>query len=479
MLNNTPYKPRDNSNIQYTNIHQNYEFVPQFKHKNQYTKNHNSGLTNNSYLNGVTNNEKRRHPINFNSFEEKRKKFIKCINESLPLFLAWILLFGTAVAYAYGPGQWLWFSPISSNLHAIYNHKGNNSHIAWLIDLLRPLRLVLYLHSTLFIFLMINFLACIFIDPGIYPRAGQEEELYRNGNSKVIDDFKAPLYERIDIKGVTVQLKWCNTCKFYRPPRCSHCSVCDSCIETFDHHCPWLHNCVGRGNYSLTFLFHHFKTLMTSPGIVTICLCTLAFVLLLPITGLCGFHSLLIIKGRTTNEHVTGKFKSVDNPYNEGWVNNCCRTLASSSSFTRLRCFPNSFYFRAWDRKIYKNYPKKFKKFNDIYNNKQQRSIEKKIRGYMYTPDLVYDKYALSTHKNAKNTVVDIEGVSNEDNNRAVTVSLLPRINNVMNAETTFADDMEVKNIPESSKSSIYHVQQRLPPTKRTELDLDLKYIQV
>jgi palmitoyltransferase len=51
------------------------------------------------------------------------------------------------------------------------------------------------------------------------------------------------------------EVRYCHTCHVHKPDRCHHCSICNSCIFKFDHHCPWMGTCIGLHNHRYFYLF--------------------------------------------------------------------------------------------------------------------------------------------------------------------------------------------------------------------------------
>ncbi|TVU50716.1 hypothetical protein EJB05_02103 [Eragrostis curvula] len=105
-------------------------------------------------------------------------------------------------------------------------------------------------------------------DPGIVPRntrAPPEADELLGSNTPSMDwsSGRTPRMrfrrtKDVIVNGFTVKVKFCETCLRYRPPRSSHCSICNNCVQKFDHHCPWVGQCIGLTTYE-NFRYHYDK----------------------------------------------------------------------------------------------------------------------------------------------------------------------------------------------------------------------------
>jgi len=249
------------------------------------------------------------------------------IKRLLPVAAALILKVGITALFYLFPGQEL-INQLQDTTYSIY--------------------VILVFDIILFILTLFHFGTASTIDPGIIPRVQDDDE----------DDQMAPLYKTVEIRGVNIQMKWCSTCKFYRPPRSSHCSTCDNCVMNFDHHCPWLGNCIGRRNYrffywylvcltihmiitlACTILFMILKSkqedsfiVNSAPMIVSIIICVLVFISFFFVCGLMAFHTYLITNGRSTYEQFSSRYlyqSPFDRGYKINWLKTFCAPIPPS-----------------------------------------------------------------------------------------------------------------------------------------------------
>ncbi|KAK1680174.1 hypothetical protein QYE76_041022 [Lolium multiflorum] len=154
---------------------------------------------------------------------------------------------------------------------------------------------------------------------------------------------------RIIVDGVERKQKYCRVCDIFRAPRSTHCAICDNCVDKFDHHCPWIGQCIGLRNYrlflllitlalafytcTLTFSVKRIRVqldaaagagllglLRSWPGMVAMAAFSSVAVWLL--ACLLAYHVFLAAKNQTSHERHKGRYRSSPNPYDRGVLRN-------------------------------------------------------------------------------------------------------------------------------------------------------------
>ncbi|XP_043690409.1 probable protein S-acyltransferase 4 isoform X1 [Telopea speciosissima] len=235
-------------------------------------------------------------------------------------------------------------------------------------------------YPVLAVGLVVTFLDLMFLfltsgrDPGIVPRNSRPPELDEafEGNTPSMEwvngrnpHMRLPRTKDVVVNGHVIKVKYCDTCLLYRPPRASHCSICNNCVQRFDHHCPWVGQCIGVRNYRFFFLFISSSTFLCiyvfsfswvnilrekhndslwktmSKEIICVILIVYCFIAVWFVGGLTIFHFYLICTNQTTYENFRYRYDKKENPYNKGMMRNIRELF-----FSRIP--PSMNNFRAW-----------------------------------------------------------------------------------------------------------------------------------
>ena len=99
--------------------------------------------------------------------------------------------------------------------------------------------------------------------------------------------------------------------------RTKHCYSCCKCVETFDHHCPFLQNCIGQRNrpYFYIYLFSQtihlaiietfiLTTLNSKTNYYLLALGTFIFTMIIIFGGLLIMQTAYMLLGITTWEYL-------------------------------------------------------------------------------------------------------------------------------------------------------------------------------
>ena len=103
--------------------------------------------------------------------------------------------------------------------------------------------------------IMFNYMACINTPPG-FPEPCADPGFYLGVRTVNTHDGKRVTHLKHKLLlEPGVSYRWCRHCNCIKPPRAHHDSILGRCVLDMDHYCPWMHNCIGYGNYRYFVLF--------------------------------------------------------------------------------------------------------------------------------------------------------------------------------------------------------------------------------
>ena len=120
-----------------------------------------------------------------------------------------------------------------------------------------------------FLFFMLNFSVYVLLVLFLYPIGEKRDLVYFDVGLGVASffmwiftAFTAPGFikkpKNIDflkLMQLIDPVQLCPDCEIVRTPRSRHCGTCNQCVERFDHHCPWINNCIGINNHKYFMAF--------------------------------------------------------------------------------------------------------------------------------------------------------------------------------------------------------------------------------
>ncbi|XP_030063765.1 palmitoyltransferase ZDHHC12 [Microcaecilia unicolor] len=122
----------------------------------------------------------------------------------------------------------------------LFLHSADLHHQKQFGDLSHPLLFVLLVLCSVLLYFAVSLM-----DPGYVTCDGNVKVLVINEEQE----------EMVPQTPKVVHMRRCGYCMLQQPMRARHCKACQHCVRRYDHHCPWIGNCVGERNHPLFIIY--------------------------------------------------------------------------------------------------------------------------------------------------------------------------------------------------------------------------------